>query len=108
MGSLIDSSVPLLCDDSIHKVPPMALKRSRIAINPNPLRPVAAWAACASKPAPSSRIAQCNTRSFSHARIQTFLALACLTALDNARSEEYTSELQSLTNLVCRLLLQQK
>src|SRR5437016_12128393 len=27
---------------------------------------------------------------------------------DNARSEEHTSELQSLTNLVCRLLLEKK
>src|SRR5438093_10956367 len=29
-------------------------------------------------------------------------------ALDAARSEEHTSELQSLTNLVCRLLLEKK
>src|SRR5438093_9490909 len=28
--------------------------------------------------------------------------------LDDARSEEHTSELQSLTNLVCRLLLEKK
>src|SRR5437016_9374566 len=27
---------------------------------------------------------------------------------DNSRSEEHTSELQSLTNLVCRLLLEKK
>src|SRR5438046_6735722 len=29
-------------------------------------------------------------------------------ALDQRRSEEHTSELQSLTNLVCRLLLEKK
>src|SRR5438093_6982325 len=29
-------------------------------------------------------------------------------ALDRTRSEEHTSELQSLTNLVCRLLLEKK
>src|SRR5258706_4669614 len=29
-------------------------------------------------------------------------------ALNGARSEEHTSELQSLTNLVCRLLLEKK
>src|SRR5437016_8236403 len=29
-------------------------------------------------------------------------------ALEDARSEEHTSELQSLTNLVCRLLLEKK
>ena len=36
---------------------------------------------------------------------------ACLgasTQLTDARSEEHTSELQSLTNLVCRLLLEKK
>src|SRR5438093_4655310 len=32
----------------------------------------------------------------------------CLTAARNLRSEEHTSELQSLTNLVCRLLLEKK
>src|SRR5437016_9370400 len=31
-----------------------------------------------------------------------------LDGLDLARSEEHTSELQSLTNLVCRLLLEKK
>src|SRR5258706_9751476 len=29
-------------------------------------------------------------------------------AVDSSRSEEHTSELQSLTNLVCRLLLEKK
>src|SRR5437016_7934210 len=33
--------------------------------------------------------------------------IACLRHLDH-RSEEHTSELQSLTNLVCRLLLEKK
>src|SRR5437016_11945685 len=33
---------------------------------------------------------------------------AAATVLDAARSEEHTSELQSLTNLVCRLLLEKK
>src|SRR5258706_1994045 len=32
----------------------------------------------------------------------------CGTVGDAARSEEHTSELQSLTNLVCRLLLEKK
>src|SRR5262249_16448509 len=31
-----------------------------------------------------------------------------IAALDGLRSEEHTSELQSLTNLVCRLLLEKK
>src|SRR5262249_62155221 len=34
--------------------------------------------------------------------------VAHLLALTNLRSEEHTSELQSLTNLVCRLLLEKK
>src|SRR2546430_7422089 len=56
-----------------------------ISTKPNPLRPPDAWTACGSKPAPSSRIEQCSMRS-----------------------EEHTSELQSQSNLVCRLLLEKK
>src|SRR5258706_5574000 len=44
--------------------------------------------------------------------IDHFLAIALaqwnLLMLENHRSEEHTSELQSLTNLVCRLLLEKK
>src|SRR5438093_8135270 len=35
-------------------------------------------------------------------------AFDILDGLDRSRSEEHTSELQSLTNLVCRLLLEKK
>src|SRR5262249_45780381 len=42
------------------------------------------------------------------ARIATLLEPAPVVALDTPRSEEHTSELQSLTNLVCRLLLAKK
>src|SRR5437016_8768496 len=35
-------------------------------------------------------------------------ACRCTIRLDMMRSEEHTSELQSLTNLVCRLLLEKK
>src|SRR2546428_5227246 len=35
-------------------------------------------------------------------------AVAALQALDRARSEEHTSELQSRSDLVCRLLLEKK
>src|SRR2546427_1864088 len=35
-------------------------------------------------------------------------AWMCPTPLKNARSEEHTSELQSQSNLVCRLLLEKK
>src|SRR5262249_62048973 len=37
-----------------------------------------------------------------------FVDLASFTPMTEARSEEHTSELQSLTNLVCRLLLEKK
>src|SRR5438093_5481691 len=36
------------------------------------------------------------------------LGLSCLSLRAKERSEEHTSELQSLTNLVCRLLLEKK
>src|SRR2546427_4979764 len=36
------------------------------------------------------------------------LLLGCLASVDDARSEEHTSELQSQSNLVCRLLLEKK
>ena len=36
------------------------------------------------------------------------LSQLCFTFLINFRSEEHTSELQSLVNLVCRLLLEKK
>src|SRR5690606_41939711 len=39
---------------------------------------------------------------------QSFQLLPQMTALENVRSEEHTSELQSRENLVCRLLLEQK
>src|SRR5437016_8144173 len=42
-----------------------------------------------------------------HARRSILLPLRIAAGVDN-RSEEHTSELQSLTNLVCRLLLEKK
>src|SRR5438046_1923744 len=40
---------------------------------------------------------------------RTLIVLSCGALVDNFdRSEEHTSELQSLTNLVCRLLLEKK
>src|SRR5262249_57196205 len=38
----------------------------------------------------------------------TSFASQAVIAIENTRSEEHTSELQSLTNLVCRLLLEKK
>src|SRR5438093_9199110 len=42
------------------------------------------------------------------AGLVAFSALVVAVALPARRSEEHTSELQSLTNLVCRLLLEKK
>src|SRR5258706_8699892 len=39
---------------------------------------------------------------------ESFLQWECCSILTSNRSEEHTSELQSLTNLVCRLLLEKK
>src|SRR5438046_4692798 len=41
-------------------------------------------------------------------RSAPFRPRRCSVAVSSARSEEHTSELQSLTNLVCRLLLEKK
>src|SRR5438093_2121106 len=51
-----------------------------------------------------------SPRCLRHRR-RIFLVLACARNSpqgDSPRSEEHTSELQSLTNLVCRLLLEKK
>src|SRR5438093_4987389 len=45
----------------------------------------------------------CNSRIYLHPETRTVCA-----ACEMKRSEEHTSELQSLTNLVCRLLLEKK
>src|SRR5438093_7311060 len=45
---------------------------------------------------------------FLNQRHQTSLEMAPFAAPVSHRSEEHTSELQSLTNLVCRLLLEKK
>src|ERR1019366_8526351 len=45
-------------------------------------------------------------RCRSSSRFATSVSLNCCTC--SLRSEEHTSELQSLTNLVCRLLLEKK
>src|SRR5438046_184840 len=46
-------------------------------------------------------------RTFDHAEVEELARQATIPVI-NGRSEEHTSELQSLTNLVCRLLLEKK
>ena len=79
----MEISVPWPRRDSICNVPPMALTRSRIATSPSPLRG-APGPRRILNPAPSSRIVQHCVRSSRQARIQTLLALACLTAFVSA------------------------
>src|SRR5437016_11346691 len=45
---------------------------------------------------------------FGHFSLRSFTELAIFPSGPSFRSEEHTSELQSLTNLVCRLLLEKK
>src|SRR5438046_3569035 len=53
----------------------------------------------------SDLIAKFQTRSFHADKLRIHIMR---TVLKFSRSEEHTSELQSLTNLVCRLLLEKK
>src|SRR5258706_9631150 len=53
----------------------------------------------------ASRISKFGTPS---AKKADMWQIGCSFTLDTTRSEEHTSELQSLTNLVCRLLLEKK
>src|SRR5438046_9716644 len=46
--------------------------------------------------------------NFRPAKVQGKIIATSLTQEQRRRSEEHTSELQSLTNLVCRLLLEKK
>src|SRR5258706_5016971 len=56
------------------------------------------------RPRATSRLRQHEAR---YERCASILS-ACPATGDATRSEEHTSELQSLTNLVCRLLLEKK
>src|SRR2546421_7855085 len=47
-------------------------------------------------------------RTFDRRRIQSRLLCSCTSAGREIRSEEHTSELQSRSDLVCRLLLEKK
>src|SRR5262249_61441773 len=75
-------------------------KRLRPRCWASSVRRPASWSRCSTpcskrRPGyvkPNSEIYSCATKMVSHSR----------------RSEEHTSELQSLTNLVCRLLLEKK
>src|SRR5688572_32676254 len=47
-------------------------------------------------------------RNITHAHASTLMRAEVMRTLDRIRSEEHTSELQSQSNLVCRLLLEKK
>src|SRR5947199_3624142 len=65
-----------------------------------------------SSPSPCSRCSRrpaCRgSRAPSAAQLAGYLTLLSQTCYSRRRSEEHTSELQSLTHLVCRLLLEKK
>src|SRR5437016_12911436 len=56
----------------------------------------------------TQRVQKSHHRERSRRQQQPAPLLRAVAARDVARSEEHTSELQSLTNLVCRLLLEKK
>src|SRR5258706_9026906 len=63
-----------------------------------------------SRPSPTNRCSRNSPRAFRR-RSNSPSSRCCsrfASAFRPARSEEHTSELQSLTNLVCRLLLEKK
>src|SRR5438093_9715547 len=61
-------------------------------------------------PVPVHEIEEVLERDRPVSRVRLFTLIGGLTGIASAflRSEEHTSELQSLTNLVCRLLLKKK
>src|SRR2546430_8924641 len=61
--------------------------------------------------APSSATAPASKRKWTTEQIDAIRATGCsllVSAAAGSRSEEHTSELQSQSNLVCRLLLEKK
>src|SRR5438046_8629138 len=77
---------------------------------PEPLSREARAALACARPAASCRYSR--LLSLTATRLSRLLCRAaaspCCSASSLRRSEEHTSELQSLTNLVCRLLLEKK
>src|SRR2546428_8078274 len=56
----------------------------------------------------SVHLHSCLPFALSHSRHRPFRSIQWPTAVDPRRSEEHTSELQSRSDLVCRLLLEKK
>src|SRR5205814_9605270 len=81
---------------SLHDALPISGNRSKIGRTVS-LRKRAAWALSCRRRLPKPPSAPQVHRSFGKRRLQL-----------SARSEEHTSELQSLRHLVCRLLLEKK
>src|SRR2546430_12364738 len=66
------------------------------------------WPCLSPTPSRRTRFRDPPQIKFSHALIQRTLRRLLEEVADPARSEEHTSELQSQSNLVCRLLLEKK
>src|SRR5262249_61618446 len=79
-------------------LPAVARAARRAARRARPRRQGAAVAAAAARACPALGAAQRRPRARAHERRRAA----------RRRSEEHTSELQSLTNLVCRLLLEKQ
>src|SRR5438046_5576851 len=84
---------PETCTLSLHDALPISSRRSRTTWPP---------------PASSSSTTTSSARPTPTSRPTPRCARSTASSTRSSRSEEHTSELQSLTNLVCRLLLEKK
>src|SRR5690349_21275016 len=66
------------------------------------------WKSSTAKPVPGMLPPFCSCTAFRHLLICSAISFPCLRINIMSRSEEYTSELQSRRDLVCRLLLEKK
>src|SRR5205823_15032939 len=91
----------------LHETAPTAIYTLSLhdALPISPTRRSSRWRACARRTAPG---APRPRRSPPPARARRWRTLRSPTARAPRRSEEHTSELQSLAYLVCRLLLEKK
>src|SRR5688572_32395923 len=80
-----------------------ALERNTKPSSNSRMSPVCRKLAAALSRTPASKVCRKTTRSL----LMGFCSVRCL-GCSRDRSEEHTSELQSQSNLVCRLLLEKK
>src|SRR5258706_7232356 len=103
-ATLSPATVPLAADHTPFRAPALTLSPTDVRIIPA-ISPCPRAAPCACSPL---SIRNCYSRKLLLASRKSRTNPQKTGAKFKARSEEHTSELQSLTNLVCRLLLEKK